>query len=302
MAQNQKPLFPQNKERLKRGITSTPIRYKVLQITMLPQHLKIEMMSKLATINTGDQAKQLAGQPPGWGYRHLDTLGRIGVLSLRGVEVAVFFKRQMQELEVEDCDPVPEGEIKDPVDVWVRLDVLGLSARQVNARVKQQLNTLLGQSQLNETQLKAKEQIIETQAATIKRLEASLKAAEDEATRKRTEPGKHREMGQRDVMEGFLELLASIQMGADDSLVKEPKLFKMLDTMGKKVIVEFQGEVIAPHCGDDFDPTLHEAIAPDPNYSENKISRVGAFGMKMHDVLVKPARVIVGIKKPEEEK
>lgn len=297
MAQ-QKPLFAQNQERLKRG-SGQPIRYKVLSINMLPKHLQAELASKLLILNTGDEAKALAGQPPGWGYRTLDTVGRIGLLSMRGVEVALFFKRQCQEVEVEDCDPVPEGEIKEPIDIWVRLDILGLSARQKNARIKRELNSMSAVHALNETQLAAKEQIISTQDADIKRITAQLAAAQEEAARKRIEPGKYRELGQRDVMEGFLELLASIQMGADDPLIKEAKLFGMLDKMGKKVIEQFQGEVVAPHKGDLFDPNLHEAIAPDPNFTEHKISQVGAVGMKMHGVLVRAARVVVGTKHEE---
>jgi molecular chaperone GrpE (heat shock protein) len=299
---NQKPLFAQNQVRLRRGITNTPIHYKVLSVNMLPKHLKVELGATLMKISTGTEAKALAGQPPGWGYEVLDTLGRIGVLRMRGVDVALFFKRQCQEVAVEECDPVPEGEIQDPIDVWVRLDLMGQSARQVNQRIKQQINIMSADNQLNNTQLAAKEQIITAHEADIKRLKNQVQALEDEATRKRTEPGKHREMGQRDVMEGFLELLASIQMGADDPLVKEPKLFKMLDSMGKKVIEQYQGEVVAPHKGEDFDPNVHEAIAPDPFYSDGKISAIGAVGIKMHGVLVRPARVIVGTRKDEEAK
>lgn len=288
------PRLFQNKERLKRG-SSTPIKYKVLKITQLSKEVKLKIASKLVTLNTGDDAIELRGKD-GWGYRHLDTLGRVGVLSHRGVEVAVFVKRECSETELEDCDPVPEGEIKDPQDVWVRIDLTGLSARQINARIRKEMVDNISTVNLSETQLRAKEVIINAQDIKIKKYEQQIQALEDEANKKRHDPGKHREMGQRDVMENLLELLAALQAGADNPLTKEAKLLKMLDSMGKKVITTHNAQPIAPHSGDDFDPRYHEAIAGDPHFTEGKISVVGAIGMMMHGQLIKPARVIVGSK------
>jgi molecular chaperone GrpE (heat shock protein) len=292
-------LYEQTKARL-RNMAGTTISYKVLKINQLSKASKLDIATAIASLNTGPQAQELRGKPPGWGYEVLDTLGRIGVLRYRGVDVCLFFKRECSEVVLEDCDPVPEGELKDPQDVWTRLDLMGLSARQVNVRIKQHLGATDAMNKLSESELIAKQAIIDQQEKNIKRLEASLTAANEEAARKRAEPGKHRELGQRDVMEGLLELLGAVQEGADNPHIKEAKLFKMLDSMGKKVLEAFGAEPIAPHTGEVFDPTLHEAITINQYFSEGLIASVGAIGIKMHGVLVKPARVVVGGKKQEE--
>jgi molecular chaperone GrpE len=61
-----------------------------------------------------------------------------------------------------------------------------------------------------------------------------------------------------------------------------------------KVMEEHGLEVVDP-AGEPFDPELHEAmtVIPSKDVAENTVLEVLQKGFKLHDRLIRPARVIV---------
>ncbi len=146
-----------------------PIKYRVLVAMQLSKADKLEVAAKVATVYTGQEAIEAAFHRKNptvwvnenWQYEILDKTGRVGVLKFRGAEVALFFKRQIQEFEPLPIDPIPEGIIKDPEDAWQRYDLFGLSARQVSARVGKTNRDLEEELRLANEELKAKQVVVD---------------------------------------------------------------------------------------------------------------------------------------------
>lgn len=176
-----------------------PIKYRVLLADQMSKSDRTEVAALVTTLYTGPEAKEKSCRliAPGewvnqnWQYEILDMRGRVGVLKYKGVEAAVFFQRQIGEVEPLPCDPVPEGVIKDPADAWVRLDLLGLSARQSGGRVGKQKKSAEEMLLLVQKELTVKQQLLdaietenfhfkqdlEKRNEEIAKLKAELKAA-----------------------------------------------------------------------------------------------------------------------------
>jgi len=112
----------------------------VLAIDRIPKEEKEMVRAKVKTLATGSEAERIIGD--GWTYEILDKLGRVGVLKRKGVEVALFLKRQVVVEQPAPGDPIPEEAIKDTQDQWQRLDVLGPSAKQSNFFIKRTVESL----------------------------------------------------------------------------------------------------------------------------------------------------------------
>jgi hypothetical protein len=97
--------------------------------------------SVMKIITTGPEAMTLP-EKPGWSCTMLDRNsnpgGRVYVVAYLGIEVALFFKRQLSEIIPEPGEKVPEGVMQDPKEAWQRLDLLGRSAEQSNFVILQQ--------------------------------------------------------------------------------------------------------------------------------------------------------------------
>jgi len=111
--------------------------YDKLQYTCLT----VDHMSKvnhdmvnatLKTIVSATDARLLPDGVNGWACECLDQNGRVYVLKYKGIEVALFFKRQLTEIKLNPGDRYPEGVMKEPDDAWQRLDIASKSARQAN--------------------------------------------------------------------------------------------------------------------------------------------------------------------------
>jgi hypothetical protein len=109
-----------------------PARYRVLVANMLGPVDQAQALAEARTIITGDEAKAFQGKIP-WGCEIPDTKGRIRILRYKGVEVVLYLRREITEVEPFPGDPVPAGLIKDPDDAWVRFELLGPSAKHVAA-------------------------------------------------------------------------------------------------------------------------------------------------------------------------
>jgi len=125
--------------------------------------------------------------------------------------------------------------------------------------------------------------------------------AETENTRKRLtrELERSRRMALEQVMKDLLQVRDSMERGLEverenatvETLVEGQELtLKMLN----KVMQDHHLEVIDP-AGEPFDPELHEAmtVLPSEELEENTVMEVIQKGFRLHDRLIRPARVVV---------
>jgi len=125
--------------------------------------------------------------------------------------------------------------------------------------------------------------------------------AEMENLRKRLlrEVEKSRKFALERIMKDLLQVRDSMERGLEmadasvtaESLIEGEKLtLKML----VKLMEDHGLEVIDP-LGEMFDPELHEAmtVMPAPDAAENTVLEVLQKGFRLHDRLIRPARVIV---------
>jgi hypothetical protein len=86
-------------------------------------------------ITTGNKAQDfcymmIQNEILSWSYEKIDLHGRVGILKYKGIEIALFIKRQLSPHRISTETPVSERKLNNPDDAWLRLDLSGLSARQ----------------------------------------------------------------------------------------------------------------------------------------------------------------------------
>ena len=147
----------------------------MLTIDGLDRNRKDAIRAVIKSLSTADEAFDLVftkkGYEQGWQLEPINYNGRtIGILKRYGVEVAVFWPRQITEVEPQPGDPPPEFELKIVGDLWQRLDILGPSARQANYFIKKKHDELEESKRLLEGRIFALEQ-------QVSRLETALNRA-----------------------------------------------------------------------------------------------------------------------------
>ena len=118
-----------------------------------------------------------------WSYSKLDLHGRIGILKYKGIEVALFIKRQTTKRRIDPEHPVSEAKMKDPKDAWMRFDLFGLSAKQSRRPTVETIAKL-------ERELEKTQQKLATQIAISEQLDAEVKRAKKNANKKRPRKAK----------------------------------------------------------------------------------------------------------------
>jgi len=180
----------QTRLKLRKGFDKAPISYRVLMSSNIFNDAdKKEIIKGLAFATTPIKAKTLlpqVGKPSKWSIRQISQIGNFDVQSLhfKGLEVAVFWKRQTSEVIPDPSDPVPEGVLENPDDVWVRFDLFVKSARQLTGAVQQELAKLQQEIDLKDLLLKAKDRDLEVNSKTIKALQGRIKTLELTQTKK----------------------------------------------------------------------------------------------------------------------
>src|ERR1035437_978991 len=101
-----------------------PIRYRVLLVEQLSQADKLIISAKVSMMYSGpeaemysfrrtckqhDEEKSIKFVNENWQYEVLDRMGRVVALKYKGVEVALFVKRQLTEVEPVFDDPIQIG-------------------------------------------------------------------------------------------------------------------------------------------------------------------------------------------------
>lgn len=305
----------------KKGLLGSKPKYKVLQVDMLKQQDREAAASVTSFMNSSEDAHRLAGQA-GFSYRDLDLRGRCGVVVYKGVEVALLFKREMLELEPGPADPVPQNVLKEPSEVWLKVDLL--SAEPVEKR-----------KGLGDRLSKAMEQV--SRLSILWEEQKSKRArAEEEAEKLRKDAelarGLREKLGLMDKEKEKLELEVeglrrdlkkSQEERRSDKLTMVGQMFPVFDTvwlaglhrvgdtlygMVKQQMMEGLAKVgvklLAPAVGDTFDPNLHNAVHgnqfPRGSKEIGTVVHLHRVGWQL-GASVTPAEVAVGIEQREEE-
>jgi molecular chaperone GrpE len=155
-----------------------------------------------------------------------------------------------------------------------------------------------GEAPTDEALLKAEQELARHRDAMLRM------QAETENLRKRLnrELEKSRKLALERIMKDLLQVLDSLERGLDlppDSLTVEglKEGQELTLRMLGKVLQDHHLEVIDP-AGQSFDPEWHEAmtVLPSKEHEEDTVIEVLQKGFRLHDRLVRPARVVVSRK------
>lgn len=103
--------------------------YKILPTDALPKATKEKIDVIVRGIKTGDEAESIAvNDSNDWSYLKTFLPGSVGILCYKGIEVALYYKRQLIKIESDACDPFPQGHIQDHREAWVRNEFLHTKA------------------------------------------------------------------------------------------------------------------------------------------------------------------------------
>ncbi len=81
-----------------------------------------------------------------------------------------------------------------------------------------------------------------------------------------------------------------------DNFDRAPKLDEGIELIYKQFQKIFEEESVQEIENVVFDPQFHEAIATDPNTEKDKIADVIQKGYKRNDFVMRPSKVVVGVK------
>lgn len=177
---------PYSTVKFKKDYQHHKVKFPVLTIDGLDRSKKDAIRAVIKALATADEAYELVfekkGYEQGWQMEPIGYNGRtIGVLKRYGVEVAVFWPRQVTEVEPQPGEPAPEFELKIIGDLWQRLDILGPSAREANYFIKKRHDELEESKRLLEARVFALQ-------AQVNHLETELLHANDTIERLRKKP------------------------------------------------------------------------------------------------------------------
>lgn len=290
-------------------------KYPVLSHDLLTAHDREVAEAVVKTLTTGEEAEEyvystLNGRSPGftrnWRYRLLDeqNSGRSGIISYKGAEIALFYKRHITEVTPQPGDPVPMNTVGDPNEAWQRFSLIGASAKRANRFIKQQVEEGTELVRLHRQQAKA----LETRNAflenRVKSLTRQLESARKKvALRKGRLANNQRRLGQHDAMELMLKAYADAR-NAMDTAVMHRWVTEMWETVMvdmRKTAVKMKFRFIAPHRNETLNAKLHEVVGYDERMQDGIIAKVVEAGyIELPTTLVRPAKVIVGTLKEGE--
>lgn len=168
--------------------------------------------------------------------------------------------------------------------------------------------------QNNEQENIAPEVLEEAQNHLIKELENIQKANEEKILNLQKENlanlQNHKKQQEKEIeslkkymfqkfFEDILIVLDSLETGLKvkpDNFDKFIDGLKMTNTIFINILKKYNVEVISVKVGDVFDDSLHECLGTDPVIASNVISSILSTGYKIQDRVIRPTKVIVGIK------
>ena len=150
--------------RYHKGYVFDQLRYTVLTSTLMHHTDKALVEGRLKVLNDGPNAMTVPkltykdGNPEnikseniisnGWSCEILDQHRRVYLLAYKGIEVGLFFKRQLTEIKLNPGDHHPEGVLQDPIEAWQKLDLLGQSAKRANYVLTTKIESLESENKM----------------------------------------------------------------------------------------------------------------------------------------------------------
>jgi len=294
--------------------TSFQIAYRVLETDLIKQTDKERAASVALMVTNDDDAKKLAGHEY-FGYKHIDMInGRAGVITYRGAEIVLLFKRKVMELSVGPSDPVPSCEIKDPNDVWVRVNLLDpkvpyfqrselSKAHQEADRLRMLLKAArvdLSESATTVNTARVQRDEVSKLNARIKNLENSLEAYGKDLEAANNKIQTIRQENENKNVQLVQEVLPSydtVRMALE--IDPENKLMRALSKQLQAMVRSYDCDVIEPMLWTKFDHSLHNAVhgypikVGDPRIGQ--IVKLSTVGLRKGNRVIKAANVAVAV-------
>lgn len=295
-------------------------KYKILQASMVKATDKEKASAVAAFVQSGEEAYKLAGHD-GFAYQDLDTRRRVGVVTYRGIEVALLFRRLVVEQELGPADPIPEKMLYRPQEEWLSVNLLDTDNTTVLKGASDQLRAITGQKNRYEALYQSEQmekknllgelhavrnQLQELQALKERNglLNKQLVAEQQETERLKLEVKKLEQGRKDDRIKMVRELMPVFNTTWMAGLHRVGD--QLYDILKKQLIEGLTAigiEMVAPKTGDKFDPVVHNAIHSYEveTIDVGKIMGVGRIGWKLSKgPLIEPADVMVGIEKKGE--
>ncbi|SRR6266566_2936259 len=313
-------------DRMKAGreaarVGATPT-YKVLQSDLISGAEKERVASIASFVRTGDEAHKLAGHD-GFAYKGLDIRGRCGVVTYRGKEVALLFKREIMEIEPGPADPVPERTLQEPAEAWIQINLLGVEDHVEHKSIADRLRSALASVQnlqllwndeksarkrLEEKLAKREEERVELQVLRGK-VESYAKTIteqilEAEALQSKLQQEKNlRKADQIKLVEELFPVFNTVWLAGIHRV--QDQLYSMLQKQLGDALGKIGISLIEPSVGEEFNPALHHAVHATQLDAGSKeigtVLQVSKVGWSLGTQVVSAAEVIVGIEKEVEE-
>ena len=163
--------------------------YSILTVDLMNPKVKQYVEMKMKRIQTVAQAKSIAANVEDWAYRVVDQHGNCGVLCFRGVEVALFYKRMVSPITMEEMDPIPEGPGIHPDMLWIRVEFFHTKAAKSRNKAEVKLQETM-ESELEKykglsTQLRIEtEQLYKSLEVLEGRLDRAKKLSQTKGSKK----------------------------------------------------------------------------------------------------------------------
>jgi hypothetical protein len=166
----------QTREKLRHGFHKRPLAYYIPATNQLNDKDKKLVAKTLVKITNAVQAKALVVKGGKWGFSMAASLDtpRMGILSYKGVEISVFFKRYTTMVVPDAMDPVPEGALENQDDVWKRFDLFGWSIHKIHKSVREEVTSQEIENQLQSVELSALQKKITSLETENKSLRTQL--------------------------------------------------------------------------------------------------------------------------------
>lgn len=163
--------------RYHKGYCYDKLRHVVLTASQMAEPDRETVRATIETITSGPEAMTLPNGMNGWACIQISNGYRQAVvLAYKGTEVALFYKRQLTEIEPQSESPGyhPEGVLQDPLEAWQRLDLLGPSAKKQNMVLKSLHDRLLEENRLLTSRVRTLESIEDVLDGNVAGLEKQV--------------------------------------------------------------------------------------------------------------------------------
>jgi molecular chaperone GrpE (heat shock protein) len=298
-------------------------KYRVLQVDMLKQADREKAATIISFVQSDSDAYKLAGHD-GFAYKDLDLRRRVGVVTYRGVEIALLFKREVLEMEPGPADPVPERTLRDPVGAWIQIDLLNADAVEKRKGIGDRLSAAIAQVQRLQMlwqeekgrREKAEEEVEKGKGAKealrgatekIALMEAEKKATDREIEGLKRDLQKEKEARRNDKLNLVREMFPvfnTVWLAGVHNVGNQ--LYGIIRTQLTEALGKIGIKFVEPKTGDTFDPNSHHAVHGQPYQTGAReigtVVQIHRVGWTLGSAVIEAADVSVGVEAKEEVK